>query len=85
MPDSDFKINVVIRSREKILLDEKVNSVTSYNDKGVFDVLYEHENFISLIKQSVIIHREGMEDQEIKINNGIMRVYQNNVHLYLGF
>lgn len=85
MPSSDTRINVVIRNREKILLEEKVNGITSYNDRGVFDVLYEHENFISLIKQSLIIHRNGVKDQEIKIENGIMRVYQNNVYLYLNF
>lgn len=84
MPENnDGKINVVIRIREKILLEERINAVTSYNDQGVFDILYGHENFISLIRQSVIIHRAGINDQEIKIDNGIMRVHQNNVYFYL--
>lgn len=86
MSNVNPNLNVVVRNREQVLLEEKVSAVTSYNDKGVFDILPEHENFISLIKDRIIIHR-GPKDkpQEIRIDNGIMRVYQDNVYLYLNF
>lgn len=85
MPDINPSITVVVRNRETILFQEKIASVTSYNDKGIFDILPEHESFISLIKNSVVIHKNKNENQEIKIDNGIVRVYKNNVFFYINF
>ena len=84
-PNINATINVVIRNRNTVLFHDKISSVTSYNDKGVFDILPEHENFISLIKNSVIIHKNKNETHEIKINNGVVRVYNNNVFFYVNF
>lgn len=78
-------INVIVRNRESILFQDKVEAVTSYNDRGVFDILPEHESFISLIKERVIIHKNKNETQEIKIDNGVVRVYKNNVFFYVNF
>ena len=85
MPNSNLTINVVVRNRETILFQDKFAAVTSYNDKGVFDVLPQHENFISLIKQSVILHKTLNENLEIKIDNGVVRVYKDNVYFYINF
>ena len=85
MPDINPTINVVVRNRNIVLFQDKVIGVTSYNDKGIFDVLPEHESFISLIKNSVIIHKNKNSSQEIKISNGLVRVYKNNVFFYVNF
>lgn len=85
MADINPTIAITIRNRETIMFQEKVSSVTCYNDRGVFDILPEHESFISLIKNSIIIHKNKNENQEIKINNGVVRVYQNNVFFYINF
>ena len=85
MADINPDITVIVRNRETILFQDKVRSVTSYNDRGVFDILPEHESFISLIKNSVIIHKNKNENQEIKIDNGVVRVYKNNVFFYINF
>lgn len=85
MPDINPTINVIVRNRETILFQDKVFSITSYNDKGIFDILPQHESFISLIKDKVIIHKNNKESQEIKIDNGVVRVYNNNVSFYINF
>lgn len=85
MPDNNISINVVVRNRENILFQDKVAAVTSYNDKGIFDILPEHENFISLIKQRVVLHKTRNENLEIKIDNGVVRVYKDNVFFYINF
>ena len=84
-PNMDATINVVVRNRNTILFQDKVKAVTSYNDKGVFDIMPEHISFISIIKNSVIIHKSKNESQEIKINNGIVRVYKNSAFFYVNF
>lgn len=85
MPKINSAINVIIRNRNTILFQDKVNSVTSYNDRGVFDILPGHESFISLIKNIILIHKNISEMQEIKISNGVVRVYRDNVFFYVNF
>jgi len=78
-------ITVIIRNREKILYNGTPFAVTSINEKGIFDILPLHENFISTIKDKVIIHQTPKENQEIQIQNGIVRVYKDKVYIYINF
>mgnify|MGYP001579542327 CR=1 FL=1 len=78
-------LTVVIRNREKVLYSGQAQAVTSINDKGVFDVLPQHENFITLIKEKVIIRKTLKENQEIQIENGIAKVYKDKVYIYVNF
>lgn len=75
---------VTIRNKERILFKDKAKAVSAFNDKGVFDILPEHENFISLIYEKVVIHTNMGKDEEFKMTNGILRVYKNNVYIYIG-
>ena len=84
--NSDNKpvIFVVVRTKEGVMFKDKVKAVTSYNEKGPFDVLPEHENFISLINQHLVIHTMDGKENEIKVDNAIIKVYKNEVHIFLG-
>jgi len=62
----------------------QVASITSFNKKGKFDVLPQHANFISLIQKSLLIRDDRGETREIKVNNGLMRVKEDNVEVYIG-
>ncbi|OGH23311.1 MAG: hypothetical protein A2958_00070 [Candidatus Levybacteria bacterium RIFCSPLOWO2_01_FULL_38_13] len=73
-----------IQTKEGVTFDDKVKAFTSFNEKGIFDVLPQHENFISVIKDKIIIHKASGEDQEIKIDNGVLKVYENEAHVFLG-
>lgn len=77
-------LDLVIRNKLGTIYDDKVEAVSSKNDKGIFDVLPEHENFISVIKENIVIHKKINENQEMKIENGILRVYKNKVNIYIG-
>lgn len=78
-------IIVMIRSKEKVLFSGRAQAVSSVNDKGPFDILAQHENFISLIKDKIIVHITPKEKQEIKIENGIARVYNDKIFIYVNF
>lgn len=80
----DSNITLSIKNRQGIMFSDTVKAVSSYNDKGPFDILQEHENFISLIKEKIVIHMVNNQEQEIKIDNGVLRVYKNNVIIYVG-
>lgn len=75
---------LMVRNREQVLFSGEVVSVSSHNDKGKFDVLKRHANFISLISKSLLIRLKDGKEKEIKIDNGVMKVLGNKVEVYLG-
>ncbi len=77
-------IILLIRKREKVIFDGKAKAFTSQNAKGVFDVIGMHANFVSVINDSFVIHKTDGQKEELKIEEGIVRVHNNNVTVYLG-
>lgn len=77
-------IYVIVRTKEGIIFKDRAKAVTSYNEKGPFDVLPEHENFISLINQHLVIHTLDGKQNEVKVDTAVIKVYKNEVHIFLG-
>lgn len=77
-------VDVSIRSPEKLIFQGKAASVSSFNTVGPFDILPEHENFISLVKTKIIIHKDNINKQEFPIESGILKVKDNQVFIFLG-
>lgn len=75
---------VIIRNREKIIIQRNAKSVTSYSDKGAFDILPQHANFITLIKKSITIVYSDGKKEVFPIENGVMKVASNEVYIYVG-
>jgi F0F1-type ATP synthase epsilon subunit len=76
-------LNVSIRSKKKTYFKGGTMSVTSLNDKGEFDILPGHANFISLISKYVVIDKGQDSEQKFIISNGILRVRENTVEVFL--
>lgn len=77
------KIHLVIKDKGRIYFEGDVFAISSFNEKGLFDVLPLHENFISLIKEKIILHNNG-EEKQIKIDSGLLKTNGNKVNVYLG-
>ena len=77
------KIHVMIRNRRVLLFDDDVKAVTSKNDTGIFDVLPEHSNFISVLKESITLHKMDGTEEVIQLKNGVMKVKDSNVKCYI--
>jgi F0F1-type ATP synthase epsilon subunit len=77
------KIHLRVRNRTQLLFNDDVKSVTSKNDTGIFDVLPEHANFISLITSPLILRKLDGQKQEIPFVNGIIKVKDNAVYCYI--
>lgn len=78
------KLQVIIKSPEETLYDNQAKAISSINDVGRFDVLPSHANFISLIKDLLIVY--GADDKlwSIKIDSGVLQVHENKVNIFLG-
>jgi F0F1-type ATP synthase epsilon subunit len=93
MPDQDPSypkhppsqvLRVMVRNREKVIYDGAAWAVSSLNERGVFDILPEHINFITMIKDTLTIHKPDKTLQEYKIRTGLMRVSSNVIEIYVG-
>ena len=75
---------LTVKSRDGDLFIGQVKTVTSVNDKGKFDVLSYHANFISLIRD--YIEYKGADDKvgKIPIRDAVMRVNSNKVDVFIG-
>lgn len=76
-------LHVYTRDKKKTFFKGDAFSLTSVNDKGVFDVLPEHANFISLIKDYVIVDKGKPQEIKIMISSGVLKVARNQVDIFL--
>lgn len=82
---SQDTLHLTIRSREGIMYQGEVYSVSSENDDGKFDILPQHSNFITLMQGVLIVRNTNGQIQNIQTgSNGILRVRDNKVEILLG-
>jgi len=81
---SNETLKVTVRDRRKIMFDGNVWSLSSINSVGEFDVLPEHANFVSLIKDKVIINKDSPNEKVFTIDSGLVSVDETGVNVYVG-
>jgi len=81
---ADAKIHVIVRDRNKVLFDGLSTGLSSKNSKGIFDILTNHANFISLINETLYVHQASGHDLTFPMNNAIIKAKENYVEVYVG-
>ncbi len=80
----DKAINLKIQSRDGILFQGEITSLTAKNSHGTFDILKNHANFISLVGETLIIRDKEKIEREMRVENAILKAKENNVEIYVG-
>ena len=75
-------LTLTIRDPERFIFKGIVNTVTTYNDRGLFDVLPYHENLITVVKNKLIV-KINTGKKEFAIDKAIMKVESNVVSVFL--
>ncbi len=75
-------LNVTVENREKILYQGAAWAISSINLKGNFDILPNHSNFITLIKNNVVVHTDK-GDQKFSFKDGALWITNNVVKVCL--
>lgn len=78
------ELSVKVISSNKTFYDGRAAAVSGINKVGPFDVLPQHENFICLLKDKVVIHGLDGKKLEIPCENGLLEVSENLVRVFLG-
>ncbi|OGK35335.1 hypothetical protein A3A93_02900 [Candidatus Roizmanbacteria bacterium RIFCSPLOWO2_01_FULL_38_12] len=76
-------LQISILSPDKIIYLGQAEAVTCKNEKGVFDILPLHSNFISLIDDYIIIHLPRGREHKIKIGRGLLKAIENKITILL--
>lgn len=76
-------IHVLIKNRTKVFFDGPAYSLTSVNDTGVFDILPTHANFVSIIRDYIVIDKGLPTEKKFEIKNGVLSILSNNINVYL--
>ena len=76
-------LHVRIISPQQLILDTEAESVSSKNLQGVFDILPEHANFITVIEDyPIIVRAVNQKPLEFKFPLAIISVTENKVNIY---
>jgi F0F1-type ATP synthase epsilon subunit len=78
------RLFVSVKSPQQTHYEGWAKAISSINNKGKFDILGYHANFITIIKHSITIHLENKEKITIPLEQGVIKVSKNNVRVFLG-
>lgn len=82
MADKKFKVKV--RDTENIIYEGEVERISSYNEVGPFDIYPMHANFISIIRQELILYDNHQVVKESQFEQAVMKVKQDSANIFLG-
>lgn len=75
---------VHVGSPDHVFFDGQALSISTANEKGEFDILPAHENFISIISKKLIIIDPSNKRNELKIDTAVLHVNENKVNVFVG-
>ncbi len=78
------RISVSIKNKKEQLYLGDASSVTSKNERGVFDILPYHVNFITLVFDFIVIDRNLPTEKRYEIDTGVLYTLSNKVDIYIG-
>ncbi|PIV01185.1 hypothetical protein COS55_02365 [Candidatus Shapirobacteria bacterium CG03_land_8_20_14_0_80_40_19] len=76
-------LSLTVRTRDKVLFEGEAKSVTSTNEIGVFSVLPQHANFISVIKEFLTVTKSSGEKVTFQTKTGLLKIWENEAHVFL--
>lgn len=85
MNKNSQKVSFVMRKRDGLLFSGQVLAISSENEIGPFDVLPYHANFVSSLKNYVLVHLDGGLKKQFEIQRGLLRVENNKAEIFVGW
>ncbi len=77
-------IALTVHDRSGVVFEGEVRGISSYNARGLFDILPIHSNFISVLRKKLILHQTDGSKQEIHLDSGVIQVLLNKAVVYVG-
>ena len=84
MASTPSLLHVTVHKKDGIVFEGNATSVTSTNDKGVFDILPMHTNFVAIINTTLTIRVKDTLPTTLSIPRGVIHVKENMVQVFVG-
>lgn len=75
---------ILIRDKERVLYNGQALSLTTWNSKGIMDVLPGHSHLVSIIEKQLDIIKNDGNTLSVPVTKAILKVFQGEVRVYLG-
>lgn len=82
--DSKQVIQVKVSDKQKTIFQGEAYAVSSINEMGAFDILWEHANYVTNINTFLDIYIDPNNKKHFEIGSGILRAKLNSVEVFLG-
>ena len=82
--DNELTLDVYVRSRTKNYFQGSARSLTATNKTGQFDILPMHANFITMVKDWVIVDKGLSTEKKIEFTSAVISVNGNHLDVYVG-
>jgi F0F1-type ATP synthase epsilon subunit len=82
-PTSSKTLHVKVISPAQMYYEGPAESVSAKNKVGDFDILSDHANFFSLLTTGDIVINTGAQKLKFPIKDGIVKVTNNIVTLFI--
>jgi len=83
MSDSQTALSVIIRDDTGETFTGEVLSISSSNENGPFDILSQHTNFITIIREKLILRLPSGTEKEFPVESGVLRCFSSQVEIYI--
>lgn len=72
-----------ILTPDTTLFDGEVKEISCHNEKGQFDVLYGHANFMSMIDKKIQVIQADGEKKEYPVEQALIEVHDNEIYIFM--
>lgn len=80
---SEDSVTVIVRKKQSVVFSGEALRLTSWNEKGEFDIYPFHASFVAVISKRLELETNGSKTQQFSIERGILFVKANKVEVYL--
>lgn len=77
------KLQALVKSTKRTYFVGSCYSITSNNERGEFDILPQHANIISLVKDYLIVDKSSASEKKFLIHQGVLIAKENTVQVFL--
>lgn len=77
-----FKVR--IRDTESTVFDGEADRISSFNEMGPFDIYAMHANFISILRQEMVLYKDHQKIKELKFEQAVLKVKKDVAQIFLG-
>ncbi len=79
-----YALKVIIRDTNSTIFEGNAVAVSSSNDKGEFDILPGHKDYISVLNNKVTVYNMEGQETSYDLTSGIIKVSEDKVEVFIG-